>query len=337
VPTYKRIFVTGVNGHIGNHIVRDLLEHGYEVKGSVRSLSDPSRTKHVLQHAVDVGCEERLELVEGDVLDADPWQDLLAGCDVLLHTATVYSIDASAETIIDTAMKGTAHLFNAAKACGIQRIVYTSSVAAVGSMPKGVEKNESFWQENHALPYTKAKTESEKLATELANEFGLDLRIINPSAVIGGGFSRPTPSVAYFDDAFHGRFPLAPKFPMAFVHVKDVAIAHRRAFEVDQAQGRFILAPHHSLDMAHLCKRIRVLYPKSKSPKRALPNFMLPVAVLFDLLNGLRGQNRYLTRQVVKSLRSGDAYYSSKKAEDVLGMEWIDFDTAVRDTVEGFQ
>lgn len=337
MPTFKRVFVTGVNGHIGNHIVRDLLEQGYEVKGSVRSLDDPSRTKHVLQHAIDLHCEDKLELVEGDVLDADPWPELIAGCDVLLHTATVYSIDASAEIIIDTAMKGTSHLFNAAKQVGIQRIVYTSSVAAVGSLPKGVAKDENVWQNNHALPYTKAKTDSERLATALADELGLDLRIINPCAVIGGGFSRPTPSVAYFDDAYHGRFPLAPKFPMAFVHVKDVAKAHRRAFEVDDAKGRFILAPHHSLDMSYLCKQIRKLYPNSKSPKRALPNFLLPTAVLFDMINGLRGQNRYLTRQVVKSLKSGDAFYSSKKAEEVLGMEWIDFDTAVRDTVEGFQ
>jgi len=55
----QRIFVTGVNGHIGNHIVRDLLEHGYCVKGSVRSLTDPSKVDHVLQHAKDLGVEDR--------------------------------------------------------------------------------------------------------------------------------------------------------------------------------------------------------------------------------------------------------------------------------------
>ena len=59
----KRIFVTGVNGHIGNHIVRDLLEHGYAVRGSVRNLNDPSKTDHVLAHAKQLGFEDRLELV----------------------------------------------------------------------------------------------------------------------------------------------------------------------------------------------------------------------------------------------------------------------------------
>ena len=77
----KKIFVTGVNGHIGNHIVRDLLEHGYHVIGSVRNLNDPLKVDHVRQHALDLDKTDRLELVEGDVLDADGWSDKLAGSD----------------------------------------------------------------------------------------------------------------------------------------------------------------------------------------------------------------------------------------------------------------
>ena len=75
--TQQRIFVTGVNGHIGNHIVRDLLEHGYLVRGSVRDLNDESKTAHVLAHAADLGLMERLELVQGDVLEADGWSEML--------------------------------------------------------------------------------------------------------------------------------------------------------------------------------------------------------------------------------------------------------------------
>mgnify|MGYP001257024738 CR=1 FL=1 len=71
----QTIFVTGVNGHIGNHIVSDLLANGYNVKGSVRDLKDETKTKHVLQHATDLGVDDRLELVEGDILDADNWAE----------------------------------------------------------------------------------------------------------------------------------------------------------------------------------------------------------------------------------------------------------------------
>ena len=150
--TRKRIFVTGVNGHVGNHIVRDLLEHGYEVKGSVRDLNDPGKTDHVLAHAAALGYEERLELVEGDVLDADGWTTLLTGCDGLFHTATIYSTRGSAAEILDTANKGTTHLLHAASEAGIRRVVYTSSTAAVGTSPKGQVKDEAAWNTDTSLP-----------------------------------------------------------------------------------------------------------------------------------------------------------------------------------------
>lgn len=332
----RRIFVTGVNGHIGNHIVRDLLEHGYSVKGSVRSLTDPSKVDHVLQHAKDLGVEDRLELVEGNVLDADGWSEHLAGCDGLFHTATIYSTQGDTQAILDTANKGTMHLFHAAANAQIPRVIYTSSTAAVGTEPKGKIKDESDWQTDTNLPYTTAKTQAEKLAWELAEQLRLDVRAINPTAVLGGGFARPTPSVDFFQDAMKGAFPVAPKFPMAVVHVRDVARAHRRAFEVDEAEGRFILAPHTNLTLSTICRKIRELYPDTKSPKIALPNALLPIAVFQDWFGGLLGKQRYLTRAVVKSLKKGDTNYSSEKAERVLGMEWEGFDTCIKDTVDAY-
>ena len=335
-PVAQRIFVTGVNGHIGNHIVRDLLEHGYAVRGSVRDLNDPEKTDHVRQHAKDLGCEDRLELVQGDVLDADGWAQHLTGCDGLFHTATVYSTQANAELILDTANKGTTHLFHAAKESGILRVVYTSSTAAVGTSPKGTLKAEGHWNNDTSLPYSTAKTQSERLAWQLAEQLQLDLRVINPTAVLGGGFIRPTPSVNFFEAAIKGSYPIVPKFPMAVVHVRDVARAHRRAFEVDEAERRFILAPHANLSLSVICRRIRELNPSTKSPRRALPNILVPFAVFQDWLGGVFGKNRYLTRAVARNLMKGDTNYSSEKAEKVLGMQWEDFDTCIQDTVDVF-
>ena len=332
----RRIFVTGVNGHIGNHIVRDLLEHGYAVRGSVRDLNDPERTDHVRAHATDLGCEDRLELVEGNVLDADGWTTHLSGCDGLFHTATMYSTRGSAAEILDTANMGTTHLLHAAAQAGVRRVVYTSSTAAVGTSPKGQVKDEAAWNTDTSLPYTVAKTQSERLAWRLAEELGLDVRVINPTAVLGGGFVRPTPSVDFFQDAIAGNYPVAPKFPMSVVHVRDVARAHRRAFEVDEAEGRFILAPHANLTLATICKRIRTLNPTTKAPKYSLPNTLVPLAVFQDWLGGKFGRQRYLTRAVAKNMMGGDTNYSSAKAEKVLGMVWEDFDTCIQDTVDVF-
>jgi dihydroflavonol-4-reductase len=332
----KTIFVTGVNGHIGNHIVRDLLVHGYNVIGSVRSLSDPQKVDHVRQHAIDLDCESRLVLVEGDVLDADGWTEKLSGCDGLFHTATVYSNSKSAQIIIDTANKGTTHLFTAAKEANIPRVIYTSSVAAVGSLPKGREKTEEDWQTLRSSPYTVAKTESERLAWELAKKYDLDLRVINPGGVLGGGFVKPTPSVDYFPDAIQGKFPLAPKIPIPIVHVRDVARAHRRAFEVDEAEGRFIVAPHKNKTIADVCRTIREQFPDTKSPRYAVPRSLMFIVVFQDWLMGMFGAERRMTREAVKGYFKGDANLSSKKATEVLGMEWESFEVCIRDTVEAF-
>ena len=257
----QTIFVTGVNGHIGNHIVGDLLANGYNVKGSVRDLNDASKTEHVIQHAKDIGVEERLELVQGDILDADNWAEMIKGCDSLFHTATIYSNTKDGQLIIDTALLGTTHLLTAARDAGIKRVIYTSSVAAVGNTPKGRAKTEEDWQTERSSPYIIAKTDSERKAWELAKEFEIDLRVINPSAVIGGGFVNATPSVNFFPDIINGNVPMAPKIPLSIVHVKDVAIAHRRAYEVDEAEGRFILAPHNNLTLVDVCRTVKKLYP----------------------------------------------------------------------------
>ena len=333
----KTIFVTGVNGHIGNHIVRDLLENGYSVKGSVRDLSDKSKTQHVINHAAELDVTERLELVEGDILDGDNWSELIAGCDSLFHTATIYSNTQDGQLIIDTALLGTTHLLTAARDAGISRVIYTSSVAAVGNTPKGRVKTEDDWQTERSSPYVIAKTDSERKAWELAKEFDIDLRVINPSAVIGGGFVNTTPSVDFFPDIMNGNVPMAPKIPLSIVHVKDVAIAHRKAYEVEDASGRFILAPHNNLTLVDVCRTVKRLYPESKAPKLGIPRAMMSLVVLFDWVNGLRGKKRYMTRKTVKGFFRGDSNISSQKAADVLGMEWISLDECISDTIDEFK
>ena len=332
----KRIFVTGVNGHIGNHIVRDLLENGYQVKGSVRSLDNPHKVDHVRQHAIDLKCENRLELVEGDILDADGWSDMMSGCDGLFHTATVYSNTKDGQLIIDTAIKGTVHLLTAAKNAGVKRVIYTSSVAAVGNTPKGREKNEDDWQTERYSPYTIAKTDSERRAWEIAESSGLDLRVINPGVVLGGGFVSPTPSVNFFPEILSGRITAAPKIPLPIVHVKDVARAHRRAYEVDEAKGRFIVAPHNNMTFADICRTTRKLYPESKATKIAIPKSLMFVAIFLDWIRSNKNNKRMMTRKRSKSLMKGDSNLSSDKDTNVLGIQWESLESCITDTVEHF-
>lgn len=316
------VVVTGANGHIGNNLCRQLLEKGYNVRGTVRSL--------------DKAPDLDMEFVEADVLVEKDWDKALEGATGLFHLATIYATSGDGQLILDTANKGTEIVFNAAAKAGIERIVYTSSVAAIGSTPKGVVKDESNWNENFSLPYTQGKTESETKAWELAEKLSLDLRVINPSGVLGGSFTRPTPSTNIIGDAMKGKYPVVPKIPLAFVHVDDVATAHVNAYEIDEASGRYVLAPHQDGNIYDLLKRAKKMYPRMKFPRLGIPLWLLPVVVLQDWFMGLFTGKRLLTRSAAKSFTSGDSKYSSKKAEEELGLTWKSYDECIRDTVEAY-
>ena len=278
-----------------------------------------------------------MEFVEADVLHQEDWPRVLEGATGLFHLATIYATSGDGQLILDTANKGTENVLRAAAACGIKRVVYTSSVAAIGSTPKKVVKDESNWNKNFSMPYTRAKTESERRAWELAKELDIDLRVINPSGVLGGSFSRPTPSTDIIGDAMKGKYPVVPKIPLAFVHVEDVATAHRLAYEVDEAHGRYVLAPYQNGTIHDLLKRAKKLYPKMKFPRFGIPLWLLPVVVFQDWFMGLFSGKRLLTRSAAKSFSKGDSKYSSKKAENELGITWKSYDDCIHDTVEAYK
>ena len=317
------VVVTGANGHIGNNLSRQLVEHGYTVRGTVRSM--------------DKAPNIEMEFVEADVLNQEDWPRVLEGATGLFHLATIYATSGDGQLILDTANKGTENVLRAAAACGIKRVVYTSSVAAIGSTPKKVVKDESNWNDNFSMPYTRAKTESERRAWELAKELDIDLRVINPSGVLGGSFSRPTPSTDIIGDAMKGKYPVVPKIPLAFVHVEDVATAHRLAYEVDGAHGRYVLAPYQNGTIHDLLKRAKKLYPKMKFPRFGIPLWLLPAVVFQDWFMGLFSGKRLLTRSAAKSFSKGDSKYSSKKAENELGITWKSYDDCIHDTVEAYK
>jgi len=317
------VVVTGANGHIGNNLSRQLVEHGYTVRGTVRSM--------------DKAPNIEMEFVEADVLNQEDWPRVLEGATGLFHLATIYATSGDGQLILDTANKGTENVLRAAAACGIKRVIYTSSVAAIGSTPKKVVKDESNWNDNFSMPYTRAKTESERRAWELAKELDIDLRVINPSGVLGGSFSRPTPSTDIIGDAMKGKYPVVPKIPLAFVHVEDVATAHRLAYEVDEAHGRYVLAPYQDGNIHDLLKRAKKLYPKMKFPRFGIPLWLLPVVVFQDWFMGLFSGKRLLTRSAAKSFSKGDSKYSSKKAENELGITWKSYDDCIHDTVEAYK
>jgi nucleoside-diphosphate-sugar epimerase len=334
----KSVVVTGANGHLGCALVLDLLNHGYQVTATVRDPSDLRKTAHLRDAAEGVGAAKRLDIVAGDLMDANCWGDILAGKDGLFQVAAVYSTMSKnpQEDIIDPSIVGTLNPLRAAAEQGVSRVVYTSSIAAVGGMPEGRAKTESDWNENFSLPYTYAKTESEKRAWALAEECGLDLRVCNPGMIWGPHFSRHTPSTEIMSNLIRGKYPMAAKIGFAIVDSRDVASAHRLAYEIESAEGRFLLSAI-DLQFIDMGKRVKAVEPKAKVPKIRAPWPLVQVNLFFDWGMGLFGRKRTMSRAIVKSMRRGTSIYDCSKSHKVLGWKPRPLEETIRDTIDACQ
>ncbi|HEU0292944.1 MAG TPA: NAD-dependent epimerase/dehydratase family protein [Anaerolineales bacterium] len=227
-----RILVTGANGHIGANVVRSLLKHGYEVVPFVRTTSD-------LRGLAPLN----LTYAYGDVMDESSLLAATEGCDAIIHTAAVYRYWAKdPDEIMKPALVGTRNMFNAAKKTGIKRIIYTSSVWAVGlSTAPGTLLTAKDWNTDSKNPYAVAKTQSEQVAWQMSDEFGIPMIAICPNGVLGPYDFRPTPSTAFFRDLLNGtQATLNAGF--AYADVRDVAEIHMLAVSGGEAGKRYIVS-----------------------------------------------------------------------------------------------
>lgn len=329
-----KVVVTGANGHVGAALTRELLSHGYSVVATVRDKSDECKTAPIRSIATELGASERLTIESADLMANPDWSSILRGVDGLFAVAAVYatrSADPENEIVRPSTVGGINLLREAAKA-KVPRVVYTSSVAAVGSLPEGRAKTEEDWNEDATLPYTKAKTDSERLAWRVAKETGLDLRVVNPSMVWGPDFARHTPSTEVAVKLLRGGYPAAPKSSFGVVDSRDVASLHRIVFERDDAEGRYICSGDHG-SLVEIGRRFKESCPEAKPPKVTVPWIVVHAFALIDEIKAFFGFEGTLTQKVVRSLKRGDAWMDTSKARG-LGWTPLPFETTVRDTVD---
>lgn len=259
---HRTVLVTGASGFIAAHIVRELLERGYRVRGSVRgNLSEPRYdTLRELR-----GARERLTLHAADLSDEEPWGRLAEGCVGVVHAASPYRLEASdpQREIIDPAVVGTRHVVGAALRVGVPRVVFTSSLAAVTDEPvSGVVFTEDDWNERSSVtrnPYYASKAAAERAAWEAAGEAPEDASVvsINPGVVWGPSLtSGLNTSAAVLRDMLSGASPALAAIDWPLVDVRDVALAHVAALELRSASGRYICV-NQSLSMDEVARKLR--------------------------------------------------------------------------------
>ncbi|MFI7399534.1 NAD-dependent epimerase/dehydratase family protein [Streptomyces sp. NPDC049541] len=289
------VLVTGGSGFVGCHLVGRLLERGYRVRTTVRSVAN--RAKVAPLTALQDRFPGRLELFEADLLADGAFDEAMKGCEVVFHVASPFrmpeKIKDGQRDIVEPALVGTRNVIGSIeRTSGVRRLVLTSTVGAIfgdyadvrdmeGQVLTEAYFNTSSTVENN--PYHYAKTVAEQAAWEAErSQDRWRMVAVNPGLVLGPSLTPASESGSLFllDELFKGYFCYgAPDFSFTTVDVRDVADAHIAAAEQPEARGRYILAAETMTSFHDMARIIRTRYPRDlRLPRTRLPHW--PVRIL---------------------------------------------------------
>jgi dihydroflavonol-4-reductase len=286
------VLVTGGSGFIASHCILQLLEAGYRVRTTVRSIArEPDVRAMLEQGGAQAG--DRLSFVVADLSADAGWSDAVAGCTYVLHGAspTPSGSQTLEEDWVQPAVDGVLRVLRSSRDAGVKRVVLTSAFGAIGMghPPQTRPFNETDWSNLNGdiAPYQKSKTLSERAAWDfIVREGGdLELSVINPVAVFGPALGADYSHSIRIIQRMMAGMPGCPKINSGFVDVRDVADLHLRAMTNPAAKGqRFLAISGESLWMLDVAKvlRRRMGAAAKKVPTRELPNWLMRLAALRD-------------------------------------------------------
>jgi nucleoside-diphosphate-sugar epimerase len=324
------VLVTGGSGYIGGWCVIGLLNKGYRVRATVRSLAREAGVRNAIGQVVDP--QDRLSFHVANLTSDDGWDEAMAGCDYVLHVASPIGAaePKDPDEMIGPARDGALRALNAAIKAGVKRVVMTSSVAATTHGPAAPDNiaDESVWTDLKTpkiSAYYQSKTIAERAAWDRLAVAGgsTSLAVVNPALVLGpvlsGDFSD---SVQVIERLLAGRVPGVPRLGFNVVDVRDVADLHIRAMTAPQAAGERFIAAGQFAWMADLADIMRAkLGPEAaKVPTNKAPDFVVRLAALFDR------DLQFVTPSLGKRHD-----YTSAKAQDLLGWRPRPLDETVVD------
>lgn len=318
--------VTGVSGFVGSAVARALASRGVAVRGLVRASSPRANLDGFAG-----------ELVEGDLRDTAAVARAMAGVDALFHVAADYRLWApDPEEIVRNNIATTRTVMDAARAAGVPRIVYTSSVATLLPDPAGAADETRPATPAQAVgAYKRSKVEAERLVEAMVREGGLPAVIVNPSTPIGPRDVRPTPTGRIVVEAANGRMPAFVDSGLNLVHVDDVAAGHLRAFDCGRIGERYVLGGEDVTLAALLAEVAREMGrrpPTIRIPRTAL----FPLAWANERLARVTGKDPFLTLDSLRMAKHR-MFYSSAKARSDLGYVAQPWQVAVADALAWFR
>jgi nucleoside-diphosphate-sugar epimerase len=290
--TTNCVLVTGATGFIALHCIAQLLDAGYTVRGTARAPNALEKVRDTLRpHLKDPPSLDRLEIVAADLSRDIGWDAAVTGCRYVLHVASPFPAapPKHEDDVIGPARDGTLRVLRAAKAAAVERVVMTSSLAAV---LYGVDRDKTFTEADWSNvddprigPYEKSKTIAERAAWDFARANDLDLVVINPGAVLGPVLG-PTMSTSaeIVKKLLQREFPAVPDLHFAIVDVRDVASAHLAAMTTPDASGQRYLCAVRDCSMREVAAILDRHFGKRgyRVPTGKLPPFLMRVVALLD-------------------------------------------------------
>ncbi|MGH7039029.1 MAG: hopanoid-associated sugar epimerase [Stellaceae bacterium] len=318
--------MTGATGFVGSAVARVLVRAGHPVRVLARPRGD-RRNLADLPVAV----------TEGDLADAPSLARAVAGVRYLFHVAADYRLWVPDPAPMFAAnVAGTRELMQAALAAGVERIVYTSSVATLGLVSGGIADEATPSREEDMIgPYKRSKFQAEAIVRALVAERGLPAVIVNPSTPVGPRDLKPTPTGRLIVEAARGHVPGFVDTGLNIVHVEDVAAGHLAAVEMGRCGERYILGGENMTLAAILADVARLV--GRRPPRFRVPYAMaFPAALVAEAAARATGREPFVTRDGVRMSRK-TMYFTSKKAMRELGYRARPAHEAIADAVAWFK
>jgi dihydroflavonol-4-reductase len=322
-----QVLVTGASGFVGSALAKTLVEAGFPVRALLRPNSPRGHLEGIA-----------VEFVEGDLRDPSSLQRAMTGVRYLFHAAADYRLWArNPQEIIDVNVGGTRSIMTEALRAGVERIVYTSSVATLALRPDGVPVDETLpLEEALAIGvYKRSKVAAERLVEAMIATDGLPAVIVNPSTPIGPRDVRPTPTGRIIVEAARGRIPGFIDTGLNLVHVDDVAAGHLAALHKGLIGERYILGGE-NVHFSEMLKDIAEMVGRSPPRWRLSRRMLMPLAYAAERVARVTGREPFATMDGLRMAKYR-MFFNAAKAERDLGFHARPYREGLADALAWFR
>jgi dihydroflavonol-4-reductase len=321
------VLITGASGFVGSALVEAFRTAGFPVRALVRTHGSQAHTDR-----------DGITWVQGDIRDPAAMAAALRGVRYLVHAAADYRLWApSPDDIIRTNVEGTRVVMQEALRAGVERLVYTSSVATLALNPDGTPADETRrLSEAEAVgAYKRSKVLAERVVAEMVERDRLPAVIVNPSTPVGPRDVKPTPTGRIIVEAASGRMPAIVDTGLNLVHVDDVAAGHLAALAQGQIGERYILGGENVL-LSAMLSDIAALVGRSP-PRLKLPRHLIyPIALGAEAVARFTGRTPFVTLDGLRMARYR-MFFTDAKARRELGYQSRPYREGLADAVAWFR